>query len=186
MINKRGSRLMNAKNNLLDNLYKDIKLILHTARKKTYNTINSTMIEAYWKIGQRIVEEDQEGKSKAEYGAELIKNLSKKLGNEFGKGFSVANQTPKVRIFTPQGSTSEEALVFSGSAFDLEDGLITPGQLTWISDQDGILGTGYTLSVYLSPGMHQITLQMIDSRGAVGKDIRAINAWRVFLPIVNR
>ena len=49
------------------------------------------MIEAYWKIGQRIVEEEQAGKSKAEYGTQLIKNLSKKLGNEFGKGFSVAN-----------------------------------------------------------------------------------------------
>jgi hypothetical protein len=108
-------------------------------------------------------------------------------------GFSVANRPPEVRIFTPQpdtaageGSISEEALVLSGSAFDLEDEFITPGQLTWISDQDGVLGTGYTLSAYLSPGMHQITLQMIDSSGAVGKDIKAINGWRVFLPIVNR
>jgi hypothetical protein len=108
-------------------------------------------------------------------------------------GFSVANQPPEVRIFTPQpgtvsgkGSISEGALVLSGSAFDLEDGLITPGQLTWISDQDGVLGTGYTLSTYLSPGMHQITLQMIDSRGTVGKDIRAINGWRVFLPTINK
>jgi predicted nuclease of restriction endonuclease-like (RecB) superfamily len=82
---------MNQKSNPQENLYRDIKQILQTARAKTYTAINTAMVEAYWKIGQRIVEEEQKGKSKAEYGKELIKNLSKKLGSEFGKGFSIAN-----------------------------------------------------------------------------------------------
>jgi hypothetical protein len=49
------------------------------------------MVEAYWQVGQRIVEEEQGGQAKAAYGAELITELSRRLGDEFGKGFSVAN-----------------------------------------------------------------------------------------------
>lgn len=49
------------------------------------------MVEAYWHIGKRIVEEEQKGKSRAEYGKGLIKELSEQLSNEFGKGFSEAN-----------------------------------------------------------------------------------------------
>jgi len=49
------------------------------------------MVETYWKIGQRIVEEEQGGASRAEYGTKLIENLSKYLTDTFGKGFSEAN-----------------------------------------------------------------------------------------------
>ena len=49
------------------------------------------MVEAYWRIGQRIVEEEQGGKNRAEYGSFLIRNLARQLGEEFGKGLSVAN-----------------------------------------------------------------------------------------------
>ena len=49
------------------------------------------MVETYWKIGQRIVEEEQGGASRAEYGTKLIENLSRYLTDTFGKGFSEAN-----------------------------------------------------------------------------------------------
>ena len=49
------------------------------------------MVEAYWRIGRRIVEERQRGETRAGYGDELIAELSRRLANEFGKGFSVAN-----------------------------------------------------------------------------------------------
>lgn len=49
------------------------------------------MIEAYWNIGKRIVEEEQHGKEKADYGSSLIKEFSKELLDEFGKGFSEPN-----------------------------------------------------------------------------------------------
>lgn len=71
--------------------YKDIREILQKSREKTYRYINSTMVETYWLIGKRIVEEEQNGKDRANYGEELIRNLSKMLGSEFGRGFSVAN-----------------------------------------------------------------------------------------------
>ena len=66
----------------------DIKKILLSARDKAYNAVNSSMVEAYWLIGKRIVEEEQQGKHRAEYGLEIIKNLSKELKSEFGAGFS--------------------------------------------------------------------------------------------------
>jgi hypothetical protein len=49
------------------------------------------MVTAYWKIGKRIVEEEQKGKSKASYGAALLKELSERLKIDFGKGYSETN-----------------------------------------------------------------------------------------------
>ncbi len=49
------------------------------------------MVEAYWNIGKQIVQEEQNGKNRADYGAYLIKNLSKKLTADFGKGFTSTN-----------------------------------------------------------------------------------------------
>ena len=69
----------------------DIKALLHSARSKVYQTINQTMTHAYWEIGKRIVEEEQQGKARAKYGAMLIKRLSGELAQEFGKGFSIDN-----------------------------------------------------------------------------------------------
>ena len=66
----------------------DIKNILHQARQKAYQSINLAMVQAYWLIGKRIVEEDQQGEARAVYGKALLKNLSAQLQNEFGKGFS--------------------------------------------------------------------------------------------------
>lgn len=67
-------------------IYKDIKDILSAARLKAYSAINFAMVEAYWNIG-RIIYEAQNGNERAEYGDYLIKNISKQLTEEFGKGF---------------------------------------------------------------------------------------------------
>ena len=72
-------------------LYGQIKEILTMARQKAYSAVNSAMVEAYWLIGKQIVEEEQQGKERAEYGAYLIKTLSEELTAEFGKGFSERN-----------------------------------------------------------------------------------------------
>jgi len=69
----------------------EIKLILEQARQRAYQAVNTAMVEAYWLIGKRIVEEEQNGKEKAEYGEAVLKNLSIALTSEFGKGFSYAN-----------------------------------------------------------------------------------------------
>ncbi len=71
--------------------FRDIAELLSSARSKVYRTVNSIMVDTYWKIGQRIVEEEQNGKIRAGYGEKLIENLSRYLTDTFGKGFSEAN-----------------------------------------------------------------------------------------------
>ena len=58
------------------------------ARKQAYRSLNFIMVEAYWNIGKMIVEEEQSGSLRAEYGKELIPKLAQRLTGEFGKGFS--------------------------------------------------------------------------------------------------
>ena len=71
-----------------NNYINEIKKILKNARQKAYTAVNSAMVEAYWKIGRRIVEEEQSGRERAEYGKEIVENLSKELTEEFRKGYS--------------------------------------------------------------------------------------------------
>lgn len=70
--------------------YNEIKEILISARNKVYKTANFAMVEAYWNIGKSIIEE-QGGYGKAEYGTGLLKELSKQMTQDFGKGFTVTN-----------------------------------------------------------------------------------------------
>jgi predicted nuclease of restriction endonuclease-like (RecB) superfamily len=79
---------MNLTNN---NFYQEIKELLYSAKNKVYQTINTTMTQTYFQIGKRIVEEEQGGVSRAEYGSALLKNLSNELIKEFGKGYSEQN-----------------------------------------------------------------------------------------------
>ena len=74
-----------------NNFYHEIKELLYSAKNRVYQTINTTMTQTYFQIGKRIVEEEQGGETRAEYGSALLKNLSSELIKEFGKGFSVDN-----------------------------------------------------------------------------------------------
>ena len=65
--------------------------LLQSARSKVLQTVNQTMVLTYFEIGRMIVEEEQQGKERAEYGKRIIKELSKVLTVEFGKGFSERN-----------------------------------------------------------------------------------------------
>lgn len=73
------------------NIYEEIKGLLKSARESIVSNVNSTMTKTYFLIGKRIVEEEQNGNERAEYGENLIKNLSIGLTKEFGKGFSKRN-----------------------------------------------------------------------------------------------
>ena len=70
------------------NVVEDIKAIINNGRTTAYTAVNTAMIATYWNIGRRIVEEEQQGKERAEYGTELIKMLAKELTQEYGSGFS--------------------------------------------------------------------------------------------------
>lgn len=78
-------------NELLDvKSYEQIKQILENTRNQVYQTANTAMVLAYWNIGKKIVEL-QGGEERAEYASDFIKELSKRLTTDFGKGFTVTN-----------------------------------------------------------------------------------------------
>lgn len=70
-----------------DELYQPVADVLRNARAKSYRAVNFIMVDAYWEIGRMIVEEEQQGKERAEYGAHLLRGLSIRLSQDFGKGF---------------------------------------------------------------------------------------------------
>lgn len=99
--------------------YSDIKALLLSARNKVYQTINQTMTQTYWEIGRRIVEEEQQGEARAQYGAMLITNLSEELTKEFGKGFSVDNLKNMRRFYQcfSKGETASHQFTLSWSHY---------------------------------------------------------------------
>lgn len=79
-------------NNLINSdLLNNIKTLLIQGRKQVVTAVNTAMVQTYWQIGRLIVEDEQQGKARAEYGKALLKNLSIALTAEFGKGFDVSN-----------------------------------------------------------------------------------------------
>ena len=74
-----------------DGFYSRILDLLKSARRTVVQSVNKTIVDTYFEIGRLIVEEEQNGKTKAEYGQNLIQELSQKLTTEFGKGFSTTN-----------------------------------------------------------------------------------------------
>jgi len=77
-----------------------VSKVLEEARKRTVRQINTVMVESYWQIGRLIIEEEQRGKERAEYGEELIKRLSNDLTKKFGRGFTTANLWNMRQFFT--------------------------------------------------------------------------------------
>ena len=88
-----------------EKFYNEIKNILNMARNKVYKTANFAMVEAYWNIGKSIIEE-QGGNEKAEYGTGLLKELSKQMTQDFGKGFTVTN----LKYMFPNGHALRDEL----------------------------------------------------------------------------
>lgn len=75
----------------IEALYQRIQEILDNARNRVYYTANFEMVQAYWNVGREIVEEEQKGGNRAEYGKQLMEELSKRLTKDVGKGFSLSN-----------------------------------------------------------------------------------------------
>ena len=82
-------------NNEIDKIHKDvyssIKELMDNARNSVAKEVNNILIQTYWEIGRIIVEDEQGNSDRAEYGKQLITDLSKRLTKEYGKGFSKSN-----------------------------------------------------------------------------------------------
>ena len=101
--------------------------LLEAARRTAARTVNALMTATYWEIGRRIVEFEQGGEKRAEYGEALLQRLSQDLNAKFGRGFSYPNVN-KFRQFylafpganilwTPSIESTESAIHFRDSRF---------------------------------------------------------------------
>lgn len=81
----------NLVNNLHADVYANIKMLMENARTDVAKQVNNILVKTYWEIGRIIVEDEQGHSDRAGYGKTLLKDLSKMLTKEFGRGFSVSN-----------------------------------------------------------------------------------------------
>ena len=72
-----------------DRLFEDISALIEQSRQHIAKSVNTTMVYTYFGIGKYIVEYEQNGESRAEYGKETLKNLSFRLTDKYGRGWSV-------------------------------------------------------------------------------------------------
>ncbi|WP_233509491.1 DUF1016 N-terminal domain-containing protein [Pedobacter chinensis] len=107
-------------------LYSKVIDLLNQAKQSVAQTINNTMAMAYFEIGKMIVEEEQKGKEKSEYGKQVLKELSKRLVTEFGKGFSETN-LKQMRFFYLTYSIRQTV----SDEFVKEQTLYAQFKLTW-------------------------------------------------------
>jgi hypothetical protein len=92
LIMKKKMILNNSSNSQsIENAYNRIAPLIRHARTNIMRTIDTTMVQTYWNIGKFIVEEEQRGGVRAEYGMDLLRTLSQRLIKEFGKGFGHSN-----------------------------------------------------------------------------------------------
>ena len=98
----------------INNIYDNIKELVINARNKVYTTVNVEMLNLYWNIG-KIIMDIQKGDKRASYGNAILVKLSKKLTNEFGKGFSKKNleRMRKFYISFPIATTVSSQLSWS-------------------------------------------------------------------------
>jgi predicted nuclease of restriction endonuclease-like (RecB) superfamily len=95
-----------------------IEQLIEETKKRTVATINTAMVYTYYEIGRMIVEEEQKGKLRAEYGKAVLKELSIRLTNKFGKGFSVEN-LDRMRYFYKTYSKTNSSTVLTNLQFSL-------------------------------------------------------------------
>ena len=102
-----------------ENLYYKVSELLKQAQSNVVQTVNKTMVTTYFEIGRMIVEEEQKGKERAEYGQQLINELSYKLSTEFGKGFSPTNikQMRSFYLIYSKGQTVSDEFNLSWSHY---------------------------------------------------------------------
>ncbi len=97
-------------------LLKDVSTLLEAGRRGAARSVNTIMVVTYWHVGRRIVEYEQGGKRRAQYGKELLAKLSVDLSSRFGRGFSKANLESMRRFYStwsiPQPVAGESATPF--------------------------------------------------------------------------
>lgn len=98
-----------------NSLFEQIKNVLDEARRQVARSVNTTIVKAYWQVGKYIVEYEQQGKGRAEYGKGVIKNLSTRLMKEYGSGFTATNLKimRQFYLYYPKGHALRDQLTWT-------------------------------------------------------------------------
>lgn len=114
-----------------DGLYSAIASIIEQARGQVKQAVNQQMVQAYWHIGRLIVEQEQQGQERAEYGKQQLRQLSGRLQREFGKGFDVTNLRNMRRFFLAFSIRETVSLELTWSHYNLLARLENPRAREW-------------------------------------------------------
>ena len=100
---------------LYEDIYSEIKETLLLSRNQAYSAVNFAMVQAYWQIGRIIVEHEQNGNARADYGKSVLQELSSRLTKDFGKGFSVRTlqQMKKFYVMFPNTNALRSQLTWT-------------------------------------------------------------------------
>ena len=100
------NEVMNSVNNVImdnfhktDNILNDVQTIIEVSQKEAYRSVNTILSQRNWLIGYRIAVEELAGEERAEYGVEIIKNLSRYLTQKYGKGYDRSNLYHCLRFY---------------------------------------------------------------------------------------
>ena len=98
-----------------EDIYSEIKETLLLSRNQAYSAVNFAMVQAYWQIGRIIVEHEQNGNARADYGRSVLQELSSRLTKDFGKGFSVRTlqQMKKFYVMFPNTNALRSQLTWT-------------------------------------------------------------------------
>ncbi len=98
-----------------EDIYSEIKETLLLSRNQAYSAVNFAMVQAYWQIGRIIVEHEQNGNARADYGKSVLQELSSRLTKDFGKGFSVRTlqQMKKFYVMFPNTNALRSQLTWT-------------------------------------------------------------------------
>lgn len=118
-----------------DTLYTAIAEVIQQARQQVRQAVNHQMVQAYWHIGRLIVEQEQQGQERAEYGKRQLKLLSERLQREFGKGFDITNLRNMRRFYLAFPIRETVSLELSWSHYNLLTRLDNISARTWYMEE---------------------------------------------------
>lgn len=125
-----------------DSLYSAIAEVIQQARQQVRQAINQQMVQAYWQVGRLIIEQEQQGQERAEYGKQQLKQLSERLQREFGKGFDVTNLRNMRRFYLAFPIRETLSLELSWSHYNLLARIDKPRARDWYMREAAQQGWG--------------------------------------------
>ena len=141
------------------NLLTDIGQLLQQARQQVASAVNTTMLTTYWTIGQYIVEFEQQGNERAEYGSDLINRLSRDLTERYGKGYSKSNLLYIIKLYItfPISETVSHLLTWSHyfEILKLDD----PLEMNYYREEMNVEGDNEPIGIVLGANKDQLMMQ---------------------------